>query len=880
MAERRILPVLLACVGLFLPAQAPPSGPGAQPLIDDLDRVTVPGSIHPRLAALSPSGPAAPDLPMERMILALKLAPDARAHLDQLLRDQQDPGSPRYHQWLTPDAFGRQFGPPQAELDAAAGWLAGQGFTVESVARSGLAITFSGTAVQVGRAFRTTIVEYDLDGVKRHGNATPISLPRGLAAFADGVVSLNDLGRRSLARKTGPLAWNRGTLRPGSARPQVALESGGNAVGPGDFAAIYDLAPLFQAGTTGSGVTIGVVGRCDLAASDWTAFTGAFGPDLLPAGYTGSLQVVHNGTDPGITSSDEEFEADTDTQWATAAAPGAAIDFVVSASSYTTDGSDLSAQYIVDNLLAPVMTMSFGVCEEELGTAGTTFYQQLWAQAASEGISVFVATGDAGAAGCDGAGELEATGGRAVSGIASTPFNTAVGGTMFQVSQGAPYWSTTAAGYATSALGYIPEQAWNESYLGVGILAGGGGASAVYTTPAWQGAYGVPATPDARFLPDVSFISSAETTPLITFQEGQAYLGGGTSFASPAMAGIMALVVQKYGSQGNANFALYNLARAQFANLYQGGASAPHVFHDVTSGNNSVPGVTGYSAGNGYDEATGLGSLDAALLVSNWPGAVPGNPISDVTISSPASGATVASGTALTFAGSSSYTGNPADLGFTWNWGDGSSSAGAANTPTSHTYTLTGRVSQTFHATLTVSDGTYVDARSIPILVTPAGVSAVIGLPATGPGVLPGTAVAFSVDAANTFTLNPGASLAGYAWDFGDGAGATGASVSHAFADNPSAPYTVTLTVTDSTGAQGTATLQVYADTSVMDVAGNGVIDVRDLLAICGAWNPSLQATDQDLDGLDVFADLNGDGRVDDTDISLWMANFIPGMAL
>ena len=243
MTELGILPVLLACAGLFLPAQALPSGPGARPLIDDLDRVTVPGSIHPRLAALPPSGPAAPDLPMARMILALKLAPDARARLDQLLRDQQDPASPRYHQWLTPDAFGRQFGTPRAELDAATGWLAGQGFTVASVARSGLAITFSGTAVQVGKAFRTTIVDYDLDGVKRHGNATPISLPRGLAAFADGVVSLNDLGRRSLARKAGPLAWNRGTPRPESARPQVAMASGGNAVGPGDFAAIYGLAP-------------------------------------------------------------------------------------------------------------------------------------------------------------------------------------------------------------------------------------------------------------------------------------------------------------------------------------------------------------------------------------------------------------------------------------------------------------------------------------------------------------------------------------------------------------------------------------------------------------------------------------------------------------
>ena len=214
-----------------------------------------------------------------------------------------------------------------------------------SVARSGLAITFSGTAVQVGKAFRTTIVDYDLDGVKRHGNATPISLPRGLAAFADGVVSLNDLGRRSLARKAGPLAWNRGTPPP-----RVGPAPGGHGIrrqrgGPGDFAAIMAWPPCSRpappAPASPSGWWDGAT---------WRPVTGP--PSPTPSGRvsfrpgsTGSLQVVHNGTDPGITSPDEEFEADTDTQWATAAAPGATIDFVVSASSYTTDGADLSAQY-------------------------------------------------------------------------------------------------------------------------------------------------------------------------------------------------------------------------------------------------------------------------------------------------------------------------------------------------------------------------------------------------------------------------------------------------------------------------------------------------------------------------------------------------------
>ena len=278
-------------------------------------------------------------------------------------------------------------------MDAAASWLTQQGFTVHGAARGGLSISFSGSAAQVGKAFRTAIVEYDVDGIRRHGNATAISIPQGLTGFTAGVASLNDMPRKHYTVRYG--------LKPGATRisPEVDTTQG-NAVGAGDFATIYDLNPLFP-GTTGKGVTIAVVGETNITLSDQTSFVTNFGLNT----YNGSFAVV---TPSGV-----------------AAAPGADIRLVLFPSTLTTQGVDLSAQYIVDNKYAPILTLSYGECENALGTAGNAFWEQLWEQAASEGISVFVASGDSGAAGCDAVGGKTATGGRAVSGIASTPYNTA-----------------------------------------------------------------------------------------------------------------------------------------------------------------------------------------------------------------------------------------------------------------------------------------------------------------------------------------------------------------------------------------------------------------------------------------------------------------------
>jgi hypothetical protein len=527
---------------------------------------------------------------------------------------------------------------------------------------------------------------------------------------------------------------------------------------------------------------------------------------------------------------------------------------------------DLSAQYIVDNKYAPILTLSYGECENALGTAGNAFWEQLWEQAASEGISVFVASGDSGAAGCDAVGGKTATGGRAVSGIASTPYNTCVGGTMFSGdSSNDPnsYWlANDTSLYAETAKGYIPETVWNETSAANGIAGSGGGASTIYARPAWQVAYGVPASPLMRLVPDVAFNAAGGHDPYLVIQDGQAYGVGGTSVPTPCMAGIMALVVQRFGWQGNANFTIYSLGKAQYNDVYASGPAAPAVFHNITTGSNSVTGVVGYYATGGYSETTGLGSLDAAVLVSNWAPAL--NPI---TVTPLPATLTVVSGQSHTFSGSATENGAP--LTYSWDFGDGTIAPGAS---LSHTYTITGNQPQVFWAVLTVSDGTYVQSSSTQVTVTPPSpVSAAIVLPVTSVSVLPNIPIAF---AATASTSANGAAITSYAWSFGDKFTGFGATTSHSFADSANSFYTVALTATDSLGNTGTASIQIYADTSVMDVAGNGTVDVRDLLAIAGAWG--VTATPTNFNGIDFAADLNGAAGITDTDLTLWMTYFVP----
>ncbi len=663
--------------------------------VDDAKLTTLRGNTYPLAQKRFDQGVAPASLPMQRMLLLLQRSPQQDLALRTLLDSQQDKSSPNYHKWLTPDEFGQQFGPSDADIQTVTAWLQLHGFQVARVSKGRTIIEFNGTAAQVQGAFHTSIHSYMVNGKQHWANASDPQIPAALAPVVAGPVSLHNFSPKPMSHFAGVFSKSKTSPKLTPVNPQFTFpsplqgfcSSDNNcyAVGPYDFATIYNVLPLWNAGIDGTGQTIAIVGQTNINIQDVRDFRSLFG---LPAK---DPNIILNGPDPGING--DEGEADIDVQWSGAVAKNATIDFVVSESTETTAGIDLSAEYIIDNNLAPVMSESYGNCEFNFGNAINAFYAGLWEQAAAQGITVMISSGDNGSAGCDfnnGTVPQPAQSGLAVNGIASTPFNVAVGGTDFNdFSNPLAYWGavndpTTQA----SALGYIPETTWNDSctntifgtlgystnaetncndsrLLGfVDTIAGSGGASncesqqsgvcSGYPKPAWQSAPGVP-TDGKRDLPDVSLFASngfvgnfyvicqsdvslSGTCDVSSpFYDLAAY--GGTSVASPAFTGIMALVNQMTGArQGNANYVLYKLAKNQTAsNCNSSTGSGPScVFNDVTSSTIAMPcrtgslncttnvsghqyGVlSGYGTTTGYDLATGLGTVNAANLVNNW----------------------------------------------------------------------------------------------------------------------------------------------------------------------------------------------------------------------------------------------------------------------
>jgi pseudomonalisin len=407
--HRRLIAFLLPCA---LWAQT----------VDDRQTVARPGNLHPLARAEYDSGVAPSDYRMERMMLVLE--PDAAQQqaLQALLAAQQDPQSSEYHQWLTPEQFGERFGVSNHDLGQVLNWLDAEGFQIEPVAAARRTIVFSGTAAQVETAFHTAIHIYDVNGERHYANATDPRIPAALAAVVSGVASLHDF--RSSPQHTG-------------ARALPDYTSGGtNYMAPADFATIYDVAALYSSSTDGTGQSIAVLGRSNILMPDVTKFRSMFGLSAV------NPTVVLNGPNPGIISSSEQTEAELDVEWAGAVAKNAAIQFVLSASTSSSDGILLSGQYAVNHNLAPVISLSFGLCEAALGTAGNQFWNGLWQQAAAQGMTVLVASGDSGAAGCDSPSETKAVSAAGVNGLCSSPYSTCVGGTQFnEAGNASQYWS-------------------------------------------------------------------------------------------------------------------------------------------------------------------------------------------------------------------------------------------------------------------------------------------------------------------------------------------------------------------------------------------------------------------------------------------------------
>jgi Pro-kumamolisin, activation domain/Bacterial Ig-like domain (group 3) len=629
-----LLIVCVAALTVSVPcakAQDLPNSARIVGAIDPGQMVTLPGNVHPLASAAHDQGPLADTQPLHRMLLLLQRGPDQEKALRQLLDGQQSVSSPNFHQWLTPEQFGAQFGPAPADVQTVTTWLLSQGFKINRVSSGMTVIEFDGTAGQVRNAFHTQMHRYMVNGQERTANASDPQIPAALAPVVAGIVSLHNFPAQSHLTKIGAFTHGSKTGAPQPLySPLFSPPNGDNEtfpLVPADFGTIYNVTPLWNAGIDGTGQTIAVVGQSQVQLADIQNFRTLFG---LSNNFT-SDNIIVDGIDPGFVDGDET-ESDLDIEWSGAVAKNATIKFVIAASTEVTGGTHLSALYIVDHNVAPILSESYGVCEKSLGTINNQYYNALWEQAAAQGITVLLSSGDGGSAGCDDFNaQAPATQGLAVSGYASTPFNVAVGGTDFdQINKWQQFWSPTNDPVTFgSALGYIPEIPWNDSCAQLGltgcgssqvggdltnIIAGSGGPSSIYSKPSWQSGAGVPAD-NKRDIPDVSLFASNGFTGsgylICAMDQGGfcqsgtqffSYLAiGGTSASAPAFAGIMALVNHSQAQQslssrqGNANYILYALAKKQ-ANITPAlncNASAGPVssctFHDVTRGNSFFP---------------------------------------------------------------------------------------------------------------------------------------------------------------------------------------------------------------------------------------------------------------------------------------------------
>ena len=607
--------------------------------IDDANVVVLRGTRHPLAQPQFDAGAVDPNLKMTRVLLVLTSSKEAEADLQAFLDRQQDRTSPDYHHWLTPEEFGERFGPSPQDLATIRAWFGHQGIEVTAIAKSGRWMELSGSSAQMERAFQTQMRQYQIAGETHIANASEISIPVALAPVVRGVASLHSFFKKPMTGRYFKAHSNGdGTYTPIQTDATFSTPNGPvHGLAPGDFHRIYNVIPLF-ASAIGAG-TIGIVARSDVSVSDFNDFRSV--TNLSPSTVTNVLTFP---PDPGFDpTSGDAVEATLDAQWASAVGPGATVKVFVSASTATSDGVDLSSAYIVDNNAADIMSVSFGECEAGLGSAGNGFYNSLWQQAAAQGISVFVSSGDNGAAGCDPVVDgTPLTHGLAVNGLASTPFNTAVGGTQFnEGANAATFWASTNSPGLISANGYIPEVVWNETCdpttpsspcatVGFVRAAGSGGRSSLYSKPSWQG--GVPGIPNdaARDLPDISLSAASHDGYVICFaascSANSVFLVGGTSASSPAMASMFSFIVDVGGRQGLANYRVYKIAANASAFCDSNsrtnpaiGAPAGCVFNDITTGNNSVPGLTGFGATAGYDLGSGLGSVNATGLFRAWP---------------------------------------------------------------------------------------------------------------------------------------------------------------------------------------------------------------------------------------------------------------------
>jgi|HubBroStandDraft_1064217.scaffolds.fasta_scaffold00048_33 subtilase family serine protease len=672
--------------------------------VDDSKLVTLGGNTRPEANAKYDRGPVAGDFLMEHMLLLLKRSPEQERELDKLIDELHDSSSPQFHRWLTAKEFGERFGLAKQDHDAIKNWLLSYGLKVNVEYTGGQFIDFSGTAGQVEKAFHTEIHNLNVKGEKHFANMSDPRIPAALGPAVVGVVSLNDFKPHTMYRRkqyTTDLGCEFGSCY---------------LVVPGDLETIYNINPLFSAGISGQGQTIVVLEDTNVATTaDWTSFRSVFG---LSSYTDGSFTQIHpappsgtnNCSNPGANGDDDE--AIIDAEYASAAAPSAAI-VLASCSDTASFGGQIALLNLLNESTTPpaIVSMSYGECEAISGATLNASFNSTFQQGVTEGVSIFVSSGDADAAGCD-RGNENATHGVGITGWGETPYNVSVGGTDFADTyegENSTYWNAANSPTYESAKSYIPEIPWNDScasvvlslfegfsapygssgfcnstegksFLGPAGGSGGpsgcatgtpkvagevGGSCAGYAKPSYQVLLGNPSD-GVRDIPDVSLFAAngvwdhyypfcfSEEVPC-SDPPDEWPGAGGTSFSSPIMAGIQALVNQKVGArQGQPNYVYYSLAATEYGatgnsacNSTLGNAvGSSCVFYDITLGDEDtnctgtvdcyIPSGTigvlstsdssyqpAYGTQTGWDFSTGIGSVNAYNLVNAWPASGP-----------------------------------------------------------------------------------------------------------------------------------------------------------------------------------------------------------------------------------------------------------------
>ena len=681
---KRLCTTLSLCVALIVPAFAATTvKTNPQISVRPKARITeavdakkvdlLPGTHSARVNSLADGGRVAKNTPLQHLKLVLKSSDEQEFALRQLLDQQQDKSHGNYHQWMTPETFGTTFGVESSDIEKVKNWLTSNGLTVDAVAKGARVITFSGASGDIETAFHTEMHNYIVDGKPVISANSDVSIPHALTSVVIGPAKMDNIHPHPHYTGGRKILFDHGkavsSTPVGGGTPNYLDPLYGQLVGAQDLQLIYDAKPMYAQGIHGEGMTVGIIAETDTLLADTQIYRSVFG--LPPT----TINVIHAGDDPGNqTAAGDDVESDIDLQMGGALAYNANIDFIVGGITFFGDGVNTAALYAADNNIGDVISMSYGLCEAD-DTTDIPLFGSVWEQAASQGQTVFVSSGDSGPDTCAGdEGTLSAANGYSVTGWGETPYNVSVGGTEFNeaLAPTVNFWSpdqSLVTGYE-NALAYPPEVPWNLSQFGDGLApstqgygpnAGSSGISFYYLLPSWQVGPGVPTTDPQpptgegtikstsykvagaahRYVPDISANASNGYDSTAVCSEGACQVNsdgtlasvtafGGTSVSSPLMASAQALIDQANGGrQGNANYYYYRVAAAQpvagcSSTTYLTTATAACGFHDVVDGSDLEPTNTagtsslGWNVTPSFDLAIGLGSPDIAQLSALW----------------------------------------------------------------------------------------------------------------------------------------------------------------------------------------------------------------------------------------------------------------------